>query len=184
MIKIEKNCWIIYNKDGVLATIEVYNRDNEKDIYKSKGYNTKSILDDEYDNSDYVLVWDVWNNKLNMTNEQIKQNIDKKLNLKDFVTLKYKTSIFNRVAECFTVVGGQLLEHGHNEEVIDLIYNTICSHFDKSAKCWQYRYQNRGFTYCTREQAKQVLKTFEQMEKSQNIREENVLEEEIKNYSN
>ena len=175
MLKIDKNCWIVYNKDGSLVTIEVRNRDNEQNIVKSKGYNEMSILNDEYDNSDYVLVWDIWNNKSNMTNEQIKQNIDKKLSLRDFVTLKYKTSIFNRVAEVFAVVGGQLLERGHNEEVIDLTYNTICSHFDKSAKCWQYRYQNSGYTYCTREQAKQVLKTFEQMEKTQNFEEENVL---------
>ena len=172
MLKIDKNCWIVYNKDGVLVTVDVYNRDNNKNVYKVKGYAEMSILDDEYDNSDYSLHWDIWNNKSKMTNEQIRVNIDKKLKLKDFLTLKYKTSIFNRVVEFFTVVGGQLLEHSHNEQVIDLIYNTICSHFDKNAICWQYRYQNHGYTYCTREQAKQVLKTFEQMEKTQNIEED------------
>lgn len=176
MLKIDKNCWIVYNKDGALVTISVRNRENEEDIYKLKGYNTMSILDDEYDNSDYILLWDIWDNKTLMTNEQIKQNIDKKLNLKDFVTLKYKTSIFNRVVEYYMVVGGQLLKPSHNEEVIDLVYNTICSHFDKSAHCWQSRYQSRGYTYCTREQAKQVLRTFEQMEKSKNIEEENIIE--------
>ena len=49
------------------------------------------------------------------------------------------------------------------------------SNFDKDAICWQYRYQSSGYTHCTREQAKAVLKTFEQMEKSQNIEEENIL---------
>ena len=177
MLKIEKNCWIVYNKDGVLVTIGVHNRDNNRNINKLKGYERISILDDEYDNSDYTLYWDIWDNKTNMTNEQIKANIDKKLSLRDYVTVKYKTSIFNRVLAKFLVAGGQLLETSHNEQTIDLIYNIICSHFDKDSICRQYRYQSSGYTYCTREQAKSVLKTFEQMEKSQNIQEENVIGE-------
>lgn len=174
MLKIEKNAWIVYNKDGSLVTIEIYNRDSEQDVLKSKGYEKMSIVNDEYDNADYVLSWNVWNNKNHITNEQIKQSIGKRLGLKDFVTLKYKTSIFSRVFDNFLVVGNKLFEHGHNDEVIDLVYNTICSHFDKSAHCWQYRYQNRGYTYCTREQAKQVLETFKQMENSENNEEEKI----------
>ena len=175
MLKIEKNCWIVYNKDGVLVTVGVHNRDNSRNVNKLKGYERMSILDDEYDNSEYTLYWDVWNNKTNMTNEQIKKNIDKKLSLKDYLTLKYETSIFKRTFRVLLVVGGQLLEHSRNEQVIDLIYNTICSHFDENAICRQYRYQSSGLTYCSREQAKQVLKTFEQMEKSQHIEEEDTL---------
>lgn len=175
MLKIEKNCWIVYNKNGVLVTIEVCNRDNDKNFNKLKEYDRISILNDEYDNSDYVLLWDVWDNKLHMTNSQIKQNIDKKLSFKDCLTLKYKTSAFNREVKAFMVVGGQLLEHSDDEEIIDLIYKTICSHFDKNSKCWQYRFQPTGFTYCTREQAKQVLKTFEQMENSQQLENKNSL---------
>ena len=170
MLKIEKNCWIVYNKDGVLVTIGVHNRDNNRNVNKLKGYERVSILDDEYDNSDYTLYWDVWDNKTNMTNEQIKENIDKKLSLHNYATLKYKKSIFNRTLSRYLIAGGQLLEPSHNLQVIDLIYNTICLHFDKDAICWTYRYQSSGFTYCTREQAKQVLKTFEQMEKSQNVK--------------
>lgn len=175
MLKIDKNCWIIYNKNGALVTIEVRNRDIDKNFNKLKGYNRISILDDEFDNSDYVLLWDVWDNKSHMTNSQIKQNIDKKLSVKDYLTLKQKTSIFNREVKAFVVVGGQLLEHSDNEEIINLSYKTICSHFDKNSKCWQFCYQPSGLTYCTREQAKQVLKTFEQMENSQNIEDENSL---------
>ena len=44
-----------------------------------------------------------------------------------------------------------------------------------NAICWQYRHNSSGYTYCTREQAKQVLKTFEQMENSQNVIEDNPL---------
>lgn len=177
MLKINKNAWIVYNKNDVLVTIIVYNRDNDENIYKLKGYDRPSILDNEYDNSDYTLLWDVWDNKSHMTNAEIKQNIDKKLSLKDFLTLKYKTSIFYRVLEFFIVVGGKLLKHSHNEEAIDFIYNTICSHFDRNSKCWQHRYRPMGSTYCTREQAKQVLKTFEEMENSQNIENESGLQQ-------
>lgn len=176
MIKIDKNCWIVYNKKGVLVTIDVYNRDNDRNINKLKGYQRTSILDDEYDNFDYTLCWNIWNNKTNMTNAQIRENIDKKLSLSDYATLKYKTSIFNRTLMRFLVVGGELLKPSNNDEqVIDLIYNTICSHFDKDAICWRYRYQSSGYTYCTREQAKAVLKNFEQMEQSQNNEIENTL---------
>lgn len=175
MLKIDKNCWIVYNKDGTLVTIDAHNRDNDRNVNKLKGYERTSILDDEYDNSEYSLHWNIWNNKTNMTNEQIRKNIDKKLSLLDYATLKYKTSILNRTLTRFLVVGGELLEPSNNEQVIDLIYDTICSHFDKDAICWQYRYQSSGYTHCTREQAKAVLKTFEQMEKSQNIEEENIL---------
>lgn len=170
MLKIDKNCWVVYNKDGALATIEICNRD-KKDSGKVKGYNEASILNAEYDNSDYVLLWSVWDNKTNMTIEQIKQNIDKKLSFKDYIRLKFKTSIFNRVADPFMVVGGQLLGRSHDEKAIDLVYGTICSHFDKSAKCWQYRGNPGGYTYCTREQAKQVLGTFEKMETKHSQRE-------------
>ena len=173
MLKIDKNSWIVYNKDGTLATITVCNRDNDRNTYKLNGYEVMSILNDEYDNSDYVLSWSVWNNKSKKTNEQIKENIDKKLRLKDYITLKYKASILNKELKIFLVVGGQLLETSDNEQDIDMIYNTICSHFDKDAICWRYRYQPSGYTYCTREQAKAVLRTFEQLEQSQNIEEEN-----------
>lgn len=171
MIKIGKNSWIVYNKDGSLATIEVANRNNNAE----KGsFATASILDEEYDNADYSLHWNVWDNKTNMTDAQIRTSIDKKLGIKDYIKLKYKTSIFNSKYEEFLTVGGQLLERGTNEQVINLVYNTICSHFDKNAICWNYRYQPCGFTYCTREQAQQVLKTFEQMEKTQQIEEESL----------
>ena len=58
MLKIDKNCWIVYNQNNTLVTIEVANRDNYKSLSKIKGYNEKSILDNEYDNADYVLRWD------------------------------------------------------------------------------------------------------------------------------
>ena len=165
MLKIDKNSWIVYNKDSVLVTVEVGNRDNEKNVNKLKGYQRISILDDKYDNSEYSLQWNIWNNKKNMTNEQIKENIGKKLSLIDYATLKYKTSNFNRTLARFLVVGGQILEPSYNEQAIDFVYNTICSHFDKDAICWQYKYQSSGYTYCTREQAKQVLKSFELIER-------------------
>ncbi len=166
MLKIDKNCWIVYNQNNTLVTIEVANRDNYKSLSKIKGYNEKSILDNEYDNADYVLLWDIWDNKSNIINEEIKQNIDKKLSLKDYLTLKYKTSTFNRIADFYLTVGGQLMQHSYNKEVIDLVYNTVCSHFEKTARCWRYQFQSMGSTYCTRDQAKQVLNTFEQMEKA------------------
>ena len=169
MIKIGKDCWIVYNKNGVLVTIDVCHRDIDR-YCKLKGYEKMSILDNEYDNSEYSLLWDIWDNKYYLTNEQIKQNIDKKLNLKDYITLKYKTSIFYRKYAQYLVVGGKFFEYSHNQQVFDLIYNTICSHFDKSAKCSQHPYRS-GYIYCTREQAKQVLATFKQMEDNQNIEE-------------
>lgn len=164
MIKISKNGWIVYNENGAIVTIDVHNRDDSRNVNKLKDFERESILDDEYDNSDYILSWSVWNNKSNLTDEQFKKNFDKKLNLRDFATLKYKTSIFNRKLENFFVVAGELLEPSHDEQIIDTVHNIICSHFDENAECYQYRYQPSGFTYCTREQAKNVLKTFEKLE--------------------
>lgn len=46
MLKIDKNSWIVYNKDGTLATITVCNRDNDRNTYKLNGYEVMSILND------------------------------------------------------------------------------------------------------------------------------------------
>lgn len=168
MIKIAKNEWIVYNKDSILVTIGVHNRDNDRNVNKLKSYERPSILDSEFDNAEYTLYWHIFDNNSAITNEQIKENINKKLGLKDRLKVQYETSIFKRTYKSFLAVGGQLFEHSHNVQAIDLIYDIISSHFDKDAISGGFVHQSMGYVCCSREQAKQVLQTFEQMEHAQN----------------
>lgn len=168
MIKIDKNDWIVYNKEGILVTIGVHNRDNDRNVNKLKGYERSSILDREFDNAEYTLYWHIYDNKSAITNEQIKENINRKLGLKDRLKIQYETSIFKRRFRSFLAVSGQLFEHSHNVQAIDSIYDIISSHFDKDAISSGFVHQSMGYVFCSREQAKQVLQTFEQIERSEN----------------